>query len=443
MTDPTPPNTSAQTTKQSANRILKNARFLLSGRAIAGILSLGYLAIAARSLGPTNMGFLVLAHAYVLVIASLMRFQSWQGIIRFGGPLMDVQNTDQFKTLIRFTVKLDIITSIIAVTIALLCAKFVGRVMDWPTDAMPFIYTYCVAIPFLTAATPNGILRLFDRFKSLGWLQLVLPGVRFIGAIALWIGGASLTGFLTVWILSAIMEGVTLWIFAFRELRQRNLVPPVQKSADAKASQDWLPFMLKTNFTGTLELLQSSLPVLAIGAFLGGAPAGFLQLATNLSNLIAHPTNLLNQATFPELAKIHQHQGKKEMRLVAFRSLITALKIATPIVLAYAILKDFLATSIGGPEFAPAATVIALMATAQLWRISSIVLESAVLATGKAGFVLLTQISAAALNIITIIIGLNFIGISAAPTALIISWSAMIGLYLYAIYKSAPVPIQQ
>jgi len=83
------------------------------------------------------------------------------------------------------------------------------------------------------------------------------------------------------------------------------------------------------------------------------------------------------------------------------------------------------------------------MATAQLWRISSIVLESAVLATGKAGFVLLTQISAAALNIITIIIGLNFIGISAAPTALIISWSAMIGLYLYAIYKSAPVPIQQ
>ena len=69
--------------ESAVRRIFKNAGALVSGKGVAGILSLGYLAIAARSLGPADMGMLVLAHAYAMTIAGVARFQSWQAVIHF------------------------------------------------------------------------------------------------------------------------------------------------------------------------------------------------------------------------------------------------------------------------------------------------------------------------------------------------------------------------
>lgn len=429
--------------RQSAGQIFRNARALLSGKAIGGVLSLAYLSIAARSLGPTEMGYLVLAHAYVLVIVGIARFQSWQSIIRFGAPLIATDNARDFKTLIRFTAKIDLASAVFVIVISTAFAGLVGELMNWPQSAMPYVYAYCVAAPFLMAATPAGILRLFDRFKTLGWQLALLPIIRFIGAMILWAIGGDLTGFFVVWILSAVLHGVSLWVLGWLVLRRRDLLPSLSRTPGEKAPRAWLPFMIKTNLSSTVDELQNNLPVLLVGALLGGATSGFLQMAINLSNLIAHPTNMLNEATFPELTKIAHAQGKKAMRSVAFRSARTGVLFAAPVVIVYVLLRDFLAVAVGGPEFADAAILIALMAVAQLWRITSVVMQSAVVALGRAGFVLGAQTVSALITIPLMVFLLPRLGAAGAPTAIIATWLALIAMYSYALSMKNGVPMSK
>ncbi len=425
------------TPRQSANRILKNASALISGKAIGGVLSLAYLAIAARSLGPAEMGFLVLAHAYATVIAGIARFQSWQAVIRFGAPMIAAGEPAKFKTLIRFTVKLDLLSAAFSVAVALVFVGPVAKWLEWPAEAMPWVYAYCVAVPFLITASPTGVLRLFDRFRMLGWQLAIMPVVRFVGALILWGAGGGLSGFLFVWILSALLDGASLWALGWRELKARGLMPRLRVAEGERAAPDWLPFMVKTNLSGTVDLARTNLPLLIVGGVLGSAASGFLQLAVNLSNLIAHPANMLYQATFPELSKIAASDGMLAMRKVALRSLATGVLIAAPIVIGFILFREQLAILLGGPEFAPAAPLIALMALAQIVRTASVVLEAGVVTAGRAGYVLGSQTSSALLNILALAIALPLIGVSAAPLSIMGGWLILVAMYLAALFWRA------
>lgn len=423
------------TARQSANRILKNASALLSGKAVGGLLSLAYLAIAARSLGPAEMGFLVLAHAYATLAAGIARFQSWQAVIRFGAPLLEKGDTGGFKTLIRYTLKLDLVSAVASVALALVFVGPVAERLAWPAEAMTWIYLYCVTVPFLVSATPTGVLRHFDRFKMLGWQLAIMPVVRFAGALILWAAGGGLSGFLIVWILSAFLDGSSLWVLGHRELKKRGLLPSLRRAPGDKAARDWLPFMIKTNLSSAIDLARANLPVLIVGAVLGSAASGFLQLAVNLTNLIAHPTNLLYQATFPELSRIAAAGGDKRMRKVALRSILTGLLIALPFVAGFGLLREPLARILGGPEFLPAAPLIALMALAQIFRMGSVVLEAAVVSSGGAGYVLAAQSISAFLTLAALIVALPALGVSAAPMSIIVGWALMVALYVWALYR--------
>ncbi|MEO0410887.1 MAG: hypothetical protein AAF221_03475 [Pseudomonadota bacterium] len=420
----------ADQTRSQTKRIFKNFGKLASGKVVAAVLSLAYLAIVARALGPAGMGYLVLAHAYVLIIAQIARFQSWQAIIRFGDPLLARGKLAAFKGLVRFTAKLDLLSCVLAVAIALALLNPVAQLMDWPDEALPAIQVYCWAAPFLFAATPTGLLQLGDRFSTLSWQLLVLPGVRFIGAVWLWLVGGDLLDFLAVWIVSAFLHGISLWVLGWRALKAQELLPAWRPEPGEKKDPAWWPFVIKTNLASTVELSHSHLPLLIVGAVLGGAASGFFQLAINLTNLIAHPANLLNEATFPELSKINTAQGRRAMRAVAMRSLLTGMAAALPIVLLYIAFRDDMAVIVGGAAFAPAGIAIAWMAVAQLARIASVVLESAVLALDGAGFVLISQCVAAASIVAGLVYLLPRFGTAGAPLALLGAMLVTVALYL-------------
>lgn len=420
--------------RQAARRIFRNAGALIGGKAFGGLLSLAYIAIAARSLGPSEMGYLVLAHAYATVVAGLSRFQSWQAVVRFGAPMVAEGNAAGFRALLRYAVRLDLVSAAASAALALIFVGPVAAWMDWPEPAMPLVYAYCATVPFLLAATPVGVLRLFDRFRTLGWQLALLPSVRFVGAVTLWILDGGLAGFLLVWIASALLDGVSLWVLAWRELRKRDLAPRLRPEAGAAPSPDWLPFMVKTTLSSAVDLARCNLPLLVVGGVLGSAASGFLQLAINLSNLIAHPATMLYQATFPELSRISASGALAQMRKVALRSTLTGAALAAPLVLAFAVLSEPLAVFVGGPEFAPAAPLIALMALAQLIRLASVILEAAVVSAGGAGFALAAQGLSALLALAALFALMPALGAAAAPASIIAGWALLAASCLVSLY---------
>ncbi|MBK5265476.1 MAG: lipopolysaccharide biosynthesis protein, partial [Alphaproteobacteria bacterium] len=70
--------------KSGVRQIFGNLFALLSGKAAAGVISLGYLVIAARMLGVTEYGVLNLIHGYVTLVGGIIAFSGWHGLVRYG-----------------------------------------------------------------------------------------------------------------------------------------------------------------------------------------------------------------------------------------------------------------------------------------------------------------------------------------------------------------------
>ena len=421
-----------------AGKIFRNAGALLSGKAVGGVLSLAYLAIAARALGPTDMGFLVIASAYALTVAGLVRFQSWQAIIRFGTPMLEADGDDELRSLIRFTLRLDLASAVAGVAVALTFVGVAAKAFDWPAEAMPLIYLYCFAVPFLIAATPTGVLRLFDCFHLLGWQMLASPVIRFVGAIAAWATGGGLAVFILIWMFSGIFDGVVLWFLGWRELKRRRLAPRVfGGSPGASAPRAWLDYMIKSNLSSIFDMARNGLPTLIVGGVLGSAASGYLQLATNLTNLIAHPANMLSHATLPELTKLAVAESRERMLAVAYRTMRIGILAAAPLAFLFVLFREPLVTAVGGSEFAPAAAVLALMALTKLPRIASIVSESASLSLGFVGVSLGAQAAAAAAQIAALFLLMPHLGVVAAPASLMIGFAVMTLIHAVGLRRAA------
>jgi O-antigen/teichoic acid export membrane protein len=416
-------------------RIFRNAGALVSGKGVAGLLSLGYLAIAARALGPADMGVLVLAHAYAMTVAGIARFQSWQAVIRFGTAMIASEDKAGFRGLLRYTTRIDALSAVLGVGLALVSAPFAARAFGWSDDVLGLVNVYAIAVPFLMGATPTGVLRLFGKFRTLSLQMTLMPLVRFIGSAAAWVLGGGVEAFLTVWIVSAFANGLSLWAAGWRELKARGLVPRLLGPPERPAGRDWFPFMLKTNGVSTLDLVNESVPVLLVGGIAGQAAAGFFQLAQNVTNLLAHPTNMLNHATFPELARVEAEEGRGRMVAIAAKSAGLATLAGLPLIALFVLYREQIATIVGGPEFRAAGAVIAGMALYQIIRIATVVFESATVARGKAGAAFIAQSLGAAALIGGMVFLLPPWGVIAAPVALALGRAAMLAVLGFAVTR--------
>lgn len=412
-----------------AVKIFRNAGALLGGKAFGGVLSLAYLAIAARTLGPTDMGYLAIASAYALAAGGIFRFQSWQAIIRFGTPMLGAGNADQLRALLRYTIRLDLASAVAGVAVALGLVGVAAKALRWPAEAMPLIYLYCLAVPFLVASTPTGILRLFDRFSLLGWQMMSSPVIRFVGAIGAAAMGGGLAAFIFIWMLSGVVDGLVLWWLGWRELKRRGLAPSLFGRRSESAPRAWLDYMIKSNLASIFDMARNGLPILIVGGVLGSAASGYLQLATNITNLVAHPANMLSNATLPELTKIAITAGRNDMLKVAYRTMAISLAAAAPLIALFAAFAGPGVILVGGEDYASAATVLALMALSQAPRIASIIMESASLSLGYVGASLAAQGFSAAVQLAALFLLLRDFGVAAAPLTMILGFVVMIATH--------------
>ena len=180
------------------HRVLKNAGVLLGGRAANAVISLGYMAVAARLLGVREVGVLILINAFAQLVGEVVKFNSWQTVLRFGAaPLADGRR-EQFQQVVRFTTFLDFTSGLVGVTVAAAVAFFAGHKLGWGPQHAPAAAVYCLTAAMMTPATATGILRLFNRFDVLAAQAPIGSAVRLIGGGVALLAGVSLNVFLLV-----------------------------------------------------------------------------------------------------------------------------------------------------------------------------------------------------------------------------------------------------
>jgi O-antigen/teichoic acid export membrane protein len=347
-------------------RIFASLGLVLGGKAGAGILSLGYLLLATRYLGPKDYGVLVLVHAYVTTVCGIIEFPSWQAIVRYGAEADRNGETQRLSRLLWFGAKVELAGGALAVISAMALVPVVGPHLGWSPKAMAFAPYYAFAVLGSVRSTPSGLLQLCGRFDLLGLHNLVQPTVRLIGTLTVIACGWGVKSFLFAWLLAALAEfgamwGLGLWMAARRF--GTSILRPEAGSVTVDNAGIWR-FMLASNADVTFGDLTGRVAPLVIGWVMGPSMAGLFAVAQRATVILAQPAQILGNTSYAELAHIVAGgHGGKALRQTLLKVIGIALLAAVPVVLVVGLFPAQIIQLMAGPAFGAAAGVmIALVA---------------------------------------------------------------------------------
>jgi len=371
-------------------RVLGNFGFLVRGRGVAAVMSLGATTLMARVLGPTEFGMVVLIQAYALLTRGLLDFRSVEAVVRYGVPAHDAGDTRTLRRLIKVCRRVDRRASLTATALALIVAPLIGPLMGMDRDHVILLCAYSLVLLTTGNGTAKGILRLFDQFDVLGRQMTIGPTIRFFGVVVAWWLDSPLPVFVAIWAIAYATENLYASWRGRREYRRRAGRPRDGESASDASLAEFSGlrhFLWVTYWQSNMDLVPKHLSTVLAGYLLGPAEAGLLRLAREISSLLSKPAGLIHEVVFLDLTR-SWHQGSAAFDLIAYRTALLGGGFGLLFVLAgYFFGADLLATLIGN-KFVAAAPVLTLMLLAATFDLTASSLRSAAYAIGHAGKVL-------------------------------------------------------
>ena len=119
-------------------RIYGNLGRLVSGKAGAGLISLVYMLVAVRALGPHDYGVLVLVHTFAVTVGSIIEFPGWHAVVRYGAAALQADDRDRLVRLLRFTSLVEAVSGLCALLVAAILGPMLGARLGWSPTAVQF-----------------------------------------------------------------------------------------------------------------------------------------------------------------------------------------------------------------------------------------------------------------------------------------------------------------
>lgn len=412
----------------SFSGLARNIGWLLGGKGFAGLTSLFYLAAAARALGPERFGIFALVLTYAQLVANLIQFQSWKGVIRFGAEHLARHRLEPLARLLGFTAILDWSAALLGALIALGGVILVGPQFGWTAGIERDAAFFAAGLLLTTGATPSGMLRLFDRFDLLAYAEASAPSVRLLGAVVVWVTGGGIEGFLIAWLLASLAQAIVTWVLALK-------INPAHLPLDRETFRLILEenpgiwkFMWQASLSGSLGFIWMQTGVLAVGAFAGPAMAGGFRLADRIAGALARPAETLTRALYPELARLVASDDRERLRALFRRTAVISAAVAILLTLLCTAKGTLLLRLVAGPRFAFAQPFLVILAVSNAIDVAGVALEPVLNAHGKVSEVLRARIVGVILYLILLGVLLPTLGPIGAAVAAAASCAVMIGL---------------
>lgn len=373
--------------RRSVRSIFRSVGLLLTGKAMAGLMSLGYLAMVTRILGAQDYGILILLHAYITLVGGIVAFSGWHGVVRYGSLAFREGDHGRLMRLIRFMTLVELACGLLAIAVAVALVQFVGPHLHWSAKAMVLAVPYSLAILANVRSTPNGILQIVGRFDLISAHQLINPAVRLVGSLTVLLAGGGLEAILAVWLAASVAEGVGMWFFGLRELGRMRIVEPLLGTARNAVAENegLLPFIVTNNVDLTMGELGPKLAPLTVGWLLGPAAAGLFALAQRASIILQQPAIMLGQASFSVITKLLAAGEVERFSRSVWHTSGLAVLAAIPVTFALALFADPIILLLGGTSFSGGAPLLTLLACSRALLAGSTTLSSGLIALGRPG----------------------------------------------------------
>lgn len=375
--------------------ILRNASYLGSGKIGGALLSLVALACAGRALSPALFGALIIVHAYASGVSALVKFQTWQFIVRFGAPALVRGDVGRFRDVTSFSFALDLASGVVGVVAGMALVPFVA---DWVGIENRYLYLallYCTLIPIMTAATPTGILRTLDRFDHIAVQEVVTPLLTAIGGGLSYAFGFGFAGFVVTWYVAELVGGLMLWFFAARELQRRDIRHALRPSlfASARRVKGAWDFVWTTNVAHSIWSAWGPLSNVIVGGLLGPVAAGLFKIASTFSESAGKPASFLEKSFYPEIMRLDP--ASRQPWQLAIRSGLLAGCMGLVMLLVVMVGGLPLISLVFGKRYVEAFDLLQIMAISLVVSTVSFPLESLLYMAGRQRAALVAQGSAA------------------------------------------------
>jgi O-antigen/teichoic acid export membrane protein len=406
-------------------QVFANMGWLLGGRGFNAVLSLVYLAIAARTLGTDGFGYFALIIALGQAVTGFSSFQTWQFIVRWGAdpdnPGVDI---DRAREATGFAVALDVLSMAVGTLASAVLVLTAPLWLDVPADLMWLTFWYCVISLLTIRTTPTGMLRLHSEYGKATWAEAVQPIIRAGGAVLAWWLMPDVTGFILAFAASEVGTAIALWIVAAR-VQPVNLASISLRAIPARHKDAWR-FVLSTNMSGSLAVAGKQVMILLVGTFGGAYLAGGFRIANQLGVALIALAQTISKAILPELVQSRDGAVEIARRMAN----IAAMAGVTAVVTAILFGRPGIAL-IAGEQFTGFYWAMIILSIAGAVELVGASLESLLISAGKAHVAFLVRLFPTILALVMLELAIDWKGAQGAGFAVLgSSVLTVVGFYL-------------
>lgn len=376
-------------------RFAKNSGMILGSRVTFGLLNLATNALVIKVFGLAELGVVLLLQAYTRLFSEIVKFQSWQAVLRFGAAAQERGDQAGLRRLVGFTLGLDLVTFSLAVVAAVALVPWAADWFEWPDEVSAFAPVFVVSLIFITHATPNGVMRLFDRVDTLAIQYSLNSVLRFGGVCIAALLGGEIIHIVLAWFAGSILSGTYLFVVTAREMVRHRLAPDLRASWLRMGDEHpgiWR-FLVVQNISTGIALILNYGTTVVVGGQIGAAAAAIWEIARQIGGALAKPARLLGPLLFPELSRMAVRGEWVEMRGLLKRQLVVSAAVLSCAAVVLFALLPLGVRLIFGAEAGEEIWLFRLVVIGGLIALLGFLLEPAFLSANKPGTLLLVQVA--------------------------------------------------
>lgn len=317
----------------------------------------------ARGLGAAGYGVYGVAMAVVSILGIPSQFGLPQLLTREVASTNATRNWSQLKGVIRWALRLAIVSSL---TVVLLISGWIvfagpgltsalGRSLAIGAFLVPLI-----ALGALSAAILRGLLAVVIAQVPDG---LVRPAAHSLLLVGMALLGATLT---PASAMGAGVAGAACALLVGGLLVARRMPAPVIAAMPREERGSWLAATLPMALTEGLRVVQGQAAILALGTMVSMAEVGQFRVAASLMTLLVFPLSVLNLVAAPHVASLAATGDRSRLRRmlahVALGMTVSVMLLALPFVIA----GNWLIATVFGAEFGAANPIVLVLALGML-----------------------------------------------------------------------------
>ncbi|XMB85732.1 oligosaccharide flippase family protein [Mycoplasmatota bacterium WC44] len=285
---------------EKLKKIAKNVMILFFGDFTASVFGILSMVITVKILGLEEYGWLVLVQTYVFIIDSLMNFQSWTALIKYGAGALNNKDKKLFENYIVHGFILDICTAILGTIVAFTASDLIGKLLNWDETIIMAVKIYSFSIFSHISGTPIGILRLLGKYKLFTFHKMGISIIKFVILSISLFTGVDFYSILIISLFIDILSNLILLMISIYVL-YKNGIRAFNLRA-FKLNYKFIKFSILNNLTTSIDIPVKQMDVFIISTVLSFELISVYKIFKNITNIFSRVANQIYQVVFPELA---------------------------------------------------------------------------------------------------------------------------------------------